>query len=227
MFDNKIKNNVLVVAAHPDDEILGCGGAILKHADNKDEVNIIFMSDGVSSRKKSALDIKKRKNQAIKVAKLLHTKPPIFLNFPDNKMDSVPLINIVKKIEKIILKIKPTIIYTHYNNDLNIDHKTTFEAVNVACRPLKKSPVKKIISFEILSSTEWKLNNIKKFNPNLYINIDKYIKRKIKAFKLYTDEIKKFPHSRSEKGIQTLANFRGLESGLKNAEAFYIYKKIS
>ena len=227
MFNSKIKNKILVIAAHPDDELLGCGGTILKHVDNNDDVYVIFMTDGVSARGKNYLKVKKRKRQAIKVSKLLNTKSTIFLNFPDNKMDSIPLLKIVKRLEKLILKLKPKTIYTHFSDDLNKDHKITFEAVNVACRPINNCSVKKIISFEILSSTEWKLNNSKKkFNPNLYINIDKYLIKKLAALKIYTDEIKKFPHSRSLKGIQTLANFRGLESGLNCAEAFYINKEI-
>ena len=141
-------------------------------------------------------------------------------------MDSVPLINIIKNLEKIIKKLKPNVIYTHYFGDLNIDHQKTFEAVNVACRPLKKNIIKNIICFEILSSSEWQISNKKKFNPNYFVNIDNEIKKKLSALKIYKNELRKYPHSRSLKGVKALSMYRGIQSANKNAEAFYIARSI-
>ena len=137
------------------------------------------------------------------------------------------MLNIVKKIEIIIKDIKPSIIYTHFFGDLNIDHQKTFEAVNVVCRPIKKMPVKKILCFEILSRTEWVVPNKKQFNPNYFLNINNEIKKKINAFKIYKDEVKKYPHSRSLIGIKSLAMYRGIQSGNNYAEAFYLAKKLN
>lgn len=221
-----MNKKILVIAAHPDDEILGCGGTIIKHIKKKDIVNVVFLSDGESSRKNDDLKISIRKKQAISCCKFLNTKKPYFFNFPDNKLDSIPLLHIIKKIENTIKKLKPEIIYTHYFGDLNIDHQKTFEAVNVACRPLKKNTVKNIFCFEILSSSEWQISTKKKFNPNYFINIDNEIKQKLSALKMYKNELKKYPHSRSLKGVNALSMYRGIQSGNKHAEAFYIARSI-
>jgi len=135
-------------------------------------------------------------------------------------------LDIVKEVEKYLERIKPEIIYTHYSGDLNIDHRRTFEAVNVACRPCNPFGPNEIYSFEILSSTEWQLDNDKTFIPNVYKNIEKEIDTKIAAMKKYESEIRKYPHPRSEKGISILASFRGIQSNLRYAEAFRLERKI-
>ena len=221
----KKKNNILIVAAHPDDEILGCGGTILKLKNNFN-IYTLFMTDGVSSRQKNSKESKFRKNCAIKLFKKLKLEKPIFFNFPDNKMDSVPLLNIVKKIEKYLFKIKPLEVFTHFENCLNVDHRITFEATITACRPLAKSNVTKILSFEIPSSTDWALYRNKNFQPNYFINIEKQLSKKIDALKYYKKELRNDPHSRSINSIKALAKYRGSNSGLKFAEAFYLNRYI-
>ena len=150
-----MKKKILVVAAHPDDEIIGCGGTLLKHIYNKDDVFVVYASDGESSRVNGKNKILKRKKQAKDVAKIAKIKKIFFLDYPDNQMDKINLLKISKSISLIVDKIKPDIIYTHHYNDLNIDHRITFEATMVACRPIKKKNVTEIYSFEILSSSEW------------------------------------------------------------------------
>ena len=141
------KIKILVIAAHPDDEVLGCGGSLILHKMKKDEINVVFMSNGVSSRaKKNYLEIVQRKKMAIKVSKKLDIKNTFFLDFPDNELDKVSLLTITKKIENIIFKIKPNLIYTHSFSDLNIDHQKTFEATLTACRPQPKFSVKEPLS---------------------------------------------------------------------------------
>jgi N-acetylglucosamine malate deacetylase 1 len=215
------KGKLLVVAAHPDDEILGCGGAILKLKE-KNDINVLFMTNGVSARGKNKISEIKRKNACLKLFKYLGIPKPEFLNFPDNQLDKVPLLKIIKKIEKKINLFKPDTIFTHYSDCLNIDHRKTFEAVNTACRPINKISVKKILSFEIPSSTDWALFKGKNFQPNYYIDISKYLNEKINLIKFYKDELRNYPHSRSIKSIKTLASFRGVCCGVKYAEGFYL-----
>lgn len=221
-------NKVLIIAAHPDDEILGVGGTILKHVKAGDQVSILLLGDGVTSRGDNAVGIKERANQAEQAAKILGAREVILENLPDNKFDSVPLLEITKIVERAIFKIKPNIIYTHFGEDLNIDHRLTFEAVITACRPQPKFFVKKILAFEVLSSTEWQVKkNNKLFCPNKYHNIEEFIDKKIKAMAVYHDELKVYPHPRSKEGIRILAQYRGLEVGYNYAEAFEIVRQLT
>lgn len=219
------KSNILVIAAHPDDEILGCGGSIIK-LKKKCNINVLFMTDGVSARKKNHEKIIERRNSCERLFKKLGIKKPIFFDFPDNQMDRVPLLEIVKKIEKIVKEIKPQTIFTHYSECLNIDHQITCKAVLTACRPIKNTTVKKILSFEVLSSTEWSKFKNKGFEPNYFINITKEIKNKISSMKYYKMELRKYPHSRSIKAIEALARFRGVSCGVEYAEGFYLNRLV-
>ena len=222
---------ILIVAAHPDDEILGCGGTMSKHVSKGDNVSVIFLTNGVSSRKQKKVTMKKniirRKNAAIKASKIIGINKPHFLNFSDNQLDKHPLLKIIQSIEKLIIRIKPHTIYTHFNNDLNIDHQITSNAVITACRPQKKNTVKKILFFEIPSSTEWQISKDEKhFNPNWFEDISDHLSKKILAIQAYKDELVDWPHPRSLKGIQSLANWRGASVGYKAAEGFILGRKI-
>ncbi len=221
-----LKNKkILIIAAHPDDEILGCGGVISKFKRNN-KIQVLFLTDGVSARKKDNNKINIRRNECLKLFKFLKIKNPIFFDFSDNELDKSTLLNIVKKIEPVIQKFKPNIIFTHYEHCLNIDHKIAYQATITATRPLKKNHfIEQIISYEVPSSTEWRLSNKYTFIPNVYFDISKEIKNKINYLKFYKSELKKFPHSRSIKGIKTFASFRGLASGFSYAEAFLLVRK--
>ncbi len=223
------KNKILIIAAHPDDEVLGCGGLISKYKDTN-EINIIFVSDGESSRKSNKKLIQKkismRKKSSLNLCKKFNLNKPIFLNFPDNQIDSVPLLKIVQKLEKYLRIFKPNMVFTHYENCLNIDHRITFNAVVTACRPIKNSFVKKIVSFEIPSSTDWNLGKGRAFQPNYFIDISSHINEKIKMIKFYKSELKKYPHSRSIKSITSLASFRGVSCGTRYAEGFYLHRYV-
>jgi len=220
------KNRILVIAAHPDDEVLGCGGTILKHIKNGDEVSILILGEGETSRS-SDIDIKKRERQAKKVAKLMNVKNLFLEKLPDNKFDSIPLLGIVKGVEKIITKVRPNIIYTHFSHDLNVDHRLTFQAVLTACRPQPNFGVKKILAFETPSSTEWQIKDGKsQFSPTVYNNITDFINKKIEILKIYKDESREYPHPRSIKSVKILAQYRGIEVGYKYAEAFQLIRNI-
>lgn len=222
---------LMLVAAHPDDELLGSAGTLLFYKKKGYKVKIIFLSDGESSRniniEKKNILIKRRKDQAIKVSKLCKFQEPVFAEFPDNRLDTVAMLKVVKFIENEIKKFKPNIVITHNENDLNIDHMLTFKAVVTATRPSTKTFVKSIYCFETPSSTENNFSKIKvSFNPNLYFDITKYIDKKIKLLKIYNKEIKPYPHSRSLEGIKVLAKYRGVQIGVKYAEAFYLLRKL-
>ena len=223
---------ILVFAAHPDDELLGCGATLLKYQKKGFKIKIFFFGDGESSRninkKKIFKSIIKREKQAEKVSKKGKFEKPIFKRFPDNRLDTVPILDIIKFIEKQIRENKPEIIFTHFENDLNIDHQIIYKAVITASRPLSKTFVKKIYSFEIPSSTDFFLSRKSKkiFNPNFYIDVDSTIDKKINLLKIYTGEMKKWPHPRSLKSIKNLAMYRGSQIGVKYAEAFIIVREL-
>jgi N-acetylglucosamine malate deacetylase 1 len=219
-------SNVLVVVAHPDDEVLGAGGVILRHKDIGDTVSVLILSDGETSRD-NGVDIKKRNEQALQAANVLGVDNSFFAAFPDNSFDTVALLDIAKKIEEVIRQINPSIIYTHHANDLNIDHRRTCEAVLTAARPQPGYPVRAIYSFEVLSSTEWQIKSSEKlFAPTLYVDIKKYINKKKEALSIYKDELQPSPHPRSLEGVDVLATWRGMEVGLEYAEAFVLIREI-
>lgn len=223
-----MKNKILIVVAHPDDEVLGVGGTILKHVKNGDEANILILGDGVTSRGSRPKELKNRISQAKKAARILGVKNIVLETLPDNKFDSVPLLGIVKIIEKALDKFKPDTVYTHFGEDLNIDHRLVFQAVLTACRPQPKFFVKNLLSFEVLSSTEWQVKNKKSlFCPTHYNDISDFIDKKIAAMEIYKKELKPHPHPRSKEGIKILAQFRGMEVGYKHAEAFQVVRVLS
>lgn len=218
---------VLICVAHPDDETIGCGGSIAKHVKRGDKVFCISMTDGVSSRDNfNRSQVKKREASKKKSEKILGFKWLKNKLFPDNQLDTVKFLDIVKTIEKAKIKIKPSIIYTHYPEDLNIDHRIVAEATLTAFRPTKNN-FEKILAFEIPSSTDYRYYKKKNFNPNYFNDISKFWIKKKKALLAYKQELKKTPNSRSLKGIEALAKFRGFQNGLQCAEAFIILKKIS
>ena len=226
----KNKQNILIIAAHPDDEVLGCGGTIYNLNKLGHNVSVLYLSDGVSSRNPNKLkkQIQLRKKSAIKSCKILGIKNFYFENLNDNSFDAEPMLKIVKIIEKYIFNIQPKTIFTHSFSDLNIDHQITNKAVVTACRPTSKMSVKKLYFFEILSSTEWNFSDKKfDFNPNYFEDITTSINKKILALKAYKDELRNWPHPRSIEGARTLAKYRGMTVGLKFAEAFVQSFKIN
>jgi len=221
--------NILVVASHPDDEVLGCGGTLYNLKKKGAKISALFLSDGESSRKHSKINklIKDRKKQAVQAGKILGIKKMIFGNFPDNSMDTIPILKIIQFIEKQIKKIKPDTIFTHFESDLNVDHQITSKSVITACRPIKNLSVKSILFFEILSSSEWNISiKNKSFIPNYFVDIKKSLKFKLKALKCYKREMRKWPHPRSLEGVKLLSKTRGSSVGLSNAEAFILGRHI-
>lgn len=225
--------NILVIAAHPDDEVLGCGGTIARHADQGDNVFITILGEGIMARANSSEDDsfknmrKILKEQSIEVASILGAKEVVNYNFPDNRMDSVDLLAIIKAVEESIQNFKPEIIYTHYIGDLNIDHSITSRAVITATRPQPGNLVPELYAFEVMSSTEWFFGQgVDSFKPDYFVDISKYLDIKLKALSIYESEVYEYPHPRSKRSIKSLAYLRGSQSGLNSAEAFKLIRKI-
>lgn len=219
--------NILVVAAHSDDEVLGCGGTIAKHVMNGDRVTVVFMTDGVGSRVGNDNDdVAIRNVSAKKALSTLSVSQSFQFDFPDNNMDSVPLLQVVKKIEKVIEQIQPSVVYTHFAHDLNVDHRITHQAVMTACRPQVQSSVKEIYTFEVLSSTEWASKTNDQFLPQLIVDVSESWELKVKALECYHTEMRKFPHSRSYEAVEALAVLRGSTHGVSKAEAFFVERVV-
>lgn len=218
---------VLVVAAHADDEALGCGGTIARHVEEGNAVHLVFMADGVRSRRDSSeLDFARRM-KALKLSQsILGVSFSQSLELPDNMMDSVSLLEIVQKLELILEEIQPSIIYTHHHGDLNIDHRLTHDAVMTACRPIPGSSVREIFGFEVLSSTEWATQQNSPFLPDYFVDITKQLRTKLDALGAYAEEMRKPPHSRSMAHAELLAHHRGYSIGVDAAEAFEVYRII-
>ena len=223
-------NKILIISAHPDDEVLGCGGTVERLNKEGHTIYTLILGEGVTSRD-DLRDIKKReknilelKGEAKKANAILGVKEVFFHNFPDNRFDTVPFLDIVKVIEKIKNNIKPEIIFTHYEKDLNIDHQITYKAVITATRPTKEETVKEIYSFEIPSSTEWSYPL--SFSPNVFYDISETIDVKLRALEEYKTELREYPHPRSLEGVELIAKNWGMKVGLEYAEAFKVVRII-
>jgi LmbE family N-acetylglucosaminyl deacetylase len=223
-------NTILVIAAHPDDEVLGCGGAIARHTALGDQVHVLFMADGETSRMAVDSNAAAEERESIRrkaaqgAMDVLGVSERIFLDWPDNRLDSIPLLDLVQSIEPVITRLRPAIIYTHFEGDLNIDHQKTARAVFTACRPQPEFSVTQIICFEVLSSTEW--NPTQSFMPNYWVDVSEYLPIKEKALAFYDQEMRPYPHTRSYQNVRQLAGVRGATIGVEYAEAFMIARMI-
>ena len=215
---------ILVVCAHPDDETLGLGGTIARYSKEND-VFIQIFTDGQFGRDVSTRGIKERQNNAKKACSILGVKEVEFLNYTDERLDTIPMVEVACKIESAIKRWKPNTVFTHYWGDVNQDHKRVFEATLIAARPSPSSKIKHVICYETPSSTEWGHGSVK-FSPNLFINIDTVLHKKIKALKMYGNEISDYPHPRSKDSIISRARYWGSTVGVRHAEAFVTIRDI-
>ncbi len=225
---------VLVLAAHPDDEVLGCGGTIAWHADQGHDVAIHLMAEGATSRTNTpdrdamASELEGLRCSARAAADILGATVT-FDTYPDNRMDSVDLLDVVKSVEKVITEIRPERVYTHHSGDVNIDHRIVHQAAVTACRPLAGQVVRSLFFFETPSSTEWQpaAGSAAIFSPNWFVSIESTIERKREALKAYAKELREFPHPRSLTAINHLACWRGASAGVSAAEAFMLGRAVS
>lgn len=218
--------NILVVAAHPDDEALGLGGTIAKLASQGNEISVIWLTNGVGARDSNQADITEREAASKKAVQILGVKKTFQLDLPDNALDSIPLLKVIKAIEEIYFKINPNIVFTHHGNDLNIDHRIAYQATLTVARPLPNSKLEKILTFETLSSTNWQPITIPSFLPNVHVDISDFYQQKADSLLAYEREMRSYPHSRSFEGVKALAQYRGSNIGRNLVESFQLERSI-
>jgi LmbE family N-acetylglucosaminyl deacetylase len=228
-----MKRTILVIAAHPDDEVLGVGGTIAVHAAAGDEVQVLILAEGLTSREiirnrsGKTEELSELAESARKAHDILGSSGLELLDLPDNRMDSLDLLDVVKIIEERIERYKPEVIYTHHCGDLNIDHRVCHNAVVTACRPQPGHCVKELVFFEVSSGTDYQTpGSAPYFEPNYFIDISSVLKKKLDALEAYSSEMREFPHTRSVKALNSLAEVRGASVGMAAAEAFVIGRKL-
>ncbi len=222
---------ILVVAAHPDDEVLGCGGTIARHAADGDSVQILIVGEGATSRQRSrnlavqANVLEELAEAAKRAGEILGAREVEIVGLPDNRMDSLDRLDLVKIIEVRVEKHKPEIVYVHHAGDVNVDHRRLHEAVITACRPIPGKSVREIFSYEVASSTEWQTTgSAPSFNPNCFVDISDKWELKRLALEAYASEMRPWPHARSMEALEYLARWRGAQVGVQAAEAFCVLR---
>jgi LmbE family N-acetylglucosaminyl deacetylase len=227
-----MKRKMLVVAAHPDDEVLGCGGTIARLAQEGHDVYIAILGEGITSRyqQREQADrtlVEELHARSKQVAERLGAKDLFLYNLPDNRFDTIPLLDVVKKIEELIKDLQPEAVYTHHGGDLNIDHVVVHRALLTATRPMAGQSVKDIFAFEVQSSSEWAFGQFQKaFSPNVFVDISTTVDTKIEAMKLYESETHHFPHPRSPQALRTTACHWGSLVGVEYAESFELIRLV-
>jgi LmbE family N-acetylglucosaminyl deacetylase len=224
--------NSLVIAAHPDDEVLGCGGTISRLTNELKNVYVAILGEGITSRysRREEADggaLKTLRNHSKRVSELLGVKELFLYGLPDNRFDTIPLLDVVKIIESLIDKVKPSTIFTHHGGDLNIDHKIVHRGTLTATRPIVGTSVEKVYAYEVPSSTEWAFWQFSRnFRPNVFFDISVTLEKKIEAMEIYESEARGFPHPRSAEALRALAKRWGATAGLDAAEAFELIREI-
>jgi LmbE family N-acetylglucosaminyl deacetylase len=231
---NEVRNHetTLVIAAHPDDEVLGCGGTLARFAREGRAVHVLLLADGESSRFRSSEGaavpsaLAARSAAATLASEILGCTSVEVLALPDNRMDTLDLLDVVRHIESAVERHRPSCVLTHHSSDVNVDHRIVHDAVIAACRPQPSHPVRELLFFEVPSSTEWRPpGSGLQFNPNWFVDISSTLEKKLEALRAYQAELRVFPHARSLQGVNALARWRGASVGVEAAEAFVLGRK--
>ncbi len=223
---------ILVVAAHPDDEVLGCGATMARLALEKNEVYVAIMGEGITSRHEAREDadtaqLRLLHRNAQAAATKIGARDLVLYKLPDNRLDTIPLLDIVKLVENLAKKVKPEIIYTHHPGDLNMDHGIVHRAVLTATRPMLGQCVREIYAFEVPSSTEWSFQSLgPPFRPNVFVDVTRTLETKIAAMACYGTEGREFPHPRSAEALRAIATRWGSVAGCQAAEAFELVRSV-
>ncbi len=218
---------VLVVVAHPDDEVLGLGATIALHTAQDDDVYVCTLSEGASAQYPDPDMIRVRREASEVAARILGVKGTVYHGLPDSRMEAVPHIEINAIIEQHIQDIKPEIVFTHFSGDTDLDHQRAYQSTIVATRPKLGSPIKRVLCYEVLGQTHWNGIGVDTaFVPNVYVDVSEFLHKKIEAMKSYTSEIGLYPHPRSLEAIDALARFRGILCGTIAAEGFLLIREV-
>ncbi len=232
MIQSLTESRVLVIAAHPDDEVLGCGGTIARLAREGHQVYVSILGEGITSRysqrdQADQAQVKRLRDHCREAARLLGVKELFTADLPDNRFDTVPLLDVVKIIEGLVEKISPHAVYTQHGGDLNVDHRVVYRATLTATRPLPGGPVRALYAYEVPSSTEWAFQTLGSvFKPNVYMDISDTLELKLQAMQLYEGETRLYPHPRSPEALRANARRWGSVVGLEAAEAFESVREI-
>jgi N-acetylglucosamine malate deacetylase 1 len=226
MIGTSVKS-VLVVAAHADDEALGCGGTMAALSASGCAVRVALMTDGVGARGTDSAEARERRDAAEQANAVLGAQIAYYGDLPDNQLDTVPLLQLVKIVEQLIEAQRPDLVFTHHSGDLNVDHQRVHQAVITACRPQPGHCVRGLLFFEVPSSTEWQPpGSGATFAPNWFGDISATWPRKLAALQAYATEMRAWPHSRSLQAVEHLARWRGASVGVQAAEAFVVGRWI-
>ncbi len=227
-----IEGPVLVLASHPDDEVLGCGGTIARLAQDGVDVDIAILGEGVTSRyadrDEADLEVVARLHDTSRrVGELLGARSVELFGLPDNRFDTVPLLDVVKVIEELVERLRPATLFTQAGGDLNVDHAVLFRAALTATRPVAGHPVRRVYAYEVMSSTEWAFGQFEPaFQPNLFVDIAATLERKVEAMQLYESEARPFPHPRAPESLRAAARRWGSNAGVEAAEAFQLVRAV-
>ena len=218
---------ILVVGAHPDDEVLGAGGTIARHVQEGDEVCVLILTDGVTSHHN---EIAMQKAAARSACRMLGADV-WFVDLPDQRLDGMPLLEVIRPISTAIRELRPDVVYTHHHGDANQDHRTVFAATLVAARPFGDNSVQRLLCYEVASSTEWGAPFAEwAFLPTVYVDITQTLETKLRAFEAYREtfvsEVRPFPHPRSPEAVRVYAVHRGTAAGMQAAEAFALVREL-
>jgi LmbE family N-acetylglucosaminyl deacetylase len=224
--------SILVIAAHPDDEVLGCGGTIARRVEEGHDVYIAVLGEGITSRYENRDDADQALVESLattsrEVGAFLGAEKVYLDDFPDNRFDTVPLLDVIKSIENIIDKVRPQVVYTQHGGDLNIDHNVVYRATLTATRPMVECPVREVYAYEVASSTEWAFEEFSPpFRPNTFVEIEKTLDQKVEAMQMYETEARSYPHPRAPKSLRAIAWNWGRTAGVQAAEAFELVRSV-
>ncbi|MCS3710961.1 PIG-L deacetylase family protein [Salinibacter ruber] len=224
--------SILVVAAHPDDEVLGCGGTIARRVEEGHDVYIAVLGEGITSRYEDRDDadqalVESLASTSREVGEFLGAEKVYLDEFPDNRFDTVPLLKVIKSIEDLIDTVHPEVVYTQHGGDLNIDHNVVYRATLTATRPMIECPVREVYAYEVASSTEWAFQEFSPpFRPNTFVEIEDTLDRKVEAMQMYETEARSYPHPRSPKSLRAIARNWGRTAGMQAAEAFELVRSV-
>jgi len=220
-------SRVLVLAAHPDDEVLGMGGTIARHARVEgDEVRIVCLTDGSSSQYPGDEVTRARKNEeALRAAAALGVEDYVHHDLPDMRLDTVPHVELNAVVEEQVRAFEPTVVYA-VHPDVNRDHRAVFDSVAVATRPYPGQPVRRLLTYAPTSSVEWTPAAVSWFVPNWFVDVTATLEDKLRAFACYATETREYPHPRSERALRAQAEFYGAAAGREFAEPFVLVRSV-